>query len=110
MRPSATGSAAMPVSPPSATDLPPPQWGRADTFCRFAAVFFVTAALLRSGVPHASLISRGKIDPERAHGGPRERPAGKLAPDILGLRENARCDFPRLPHAVSISRTPQCSR
>lgn len=54
-------------------------------FLSIRAVFFITAALLAPAVLMLRLISPREIDPERAHGGPRERPGGKLAPEILGL-------------------------
>jgi MFS family permease len=54
-------------------------------FVSIRAVFFITAALLGPALLMLRLISPREIDPERAHGGPRERPAGKLVPEILGL-------------------------
>lgn len=54
-------------------------------FLSIRAVFFITAALLGPALLTLRLISPREIDPERAHGGPRERPAGRLAPEILGL-------------------------
>ena len=59
--------------------------GACGYFLSIRAVFFVTAALLAPAFLMLRLISPREIDPERAHGGPRERPAGKLGPDILGL-------------------------
>jgi len=54
-------------------------------FLSIRAVFFITAALAGPALLALRLISPREIDPERAHGGPRERPAGNLAPEILGL-------------------------
>src|SRR5579871_390490 len=59
--------------------------GACGYFLSIRAVFFVAAALLGPAFLMLRLISPREIDPEQAHGGPRERPAGKLAPDILGL-------------------------
>ena len=49
------------------------------------AVFFVTAAFLGPALLMLRHISPREIDPERAHGGPRERPAGRPAVEILAL-------------------------
>jgi MFS family permease len=59
--------------------------GACGYFLSVRAVFFITCALLGPALLMLRLISPQEIDPERAHGGPRERPAGKLAPEILGL-------------------------
>jgi len=59
--------------------------GACGYFLSVRAVFFVTAALLAPAVLMLRLISPREIDPDQAHGGPRERPAGRLAPEILGL-------------------------
>src|SRR5215470_13409573 len=59
--------------------------GACGHFVSMRAVFFVTTAFLGPALLVLRLISPREIDPERAHGGPRERPAGKLAPEILGL-------------------------
>jgi MFS family permease len=54
-------------------------------FLSMRAVFFVTTAFLGPALLVLRHISEREIDPERAHGGPRERPTGKLAPELLGL-------------------------
>jgi MFS family permease len=57
-------------------------------FLSMRAVFLVTTAFLGPALLMLRHISAREIDPERAHGGPRERPAGNLAPEILGLARN----------------------
>jgi MFS family permease len=59
--------------------------GACGYFLSIRAVFFITAALLGPALLALRLISPREIDPEQAHGGPRERTAGNLAPEILGL-------------------------
>jgi MFS family permease len=59
--------------------------GACGYFLSIRAVFFITAALLVPALLMLRLISPREIDPEQAHGGPRERPGGKLAPEILEL-------------------------
>jgi len=54
-------------------------------FLSTRSVFFVTAAFLCPALLMLSHISPREIDPERAHGGPRERAAGKPAVGILTL-------------------------
>jgi MFS family permease len=59
--------------------------GACGHFLSMRAVFFVTTAFLGPALLVLRHISAQEIDAERAHGGPRERPAGKLAPELLGL-------------------------
>jgi MFS family permease len=59
--------------------------GACGTFLSMRAVFFVTTAFLGPALLVLRHISPREIDPERAHGGPRERPAGKAALEILAL-------------------------
>jgi MFS family permease len=59
--------------------------GACGHFLSMRAVFFVTTAFLGPALLMLRHISPREIDPERAHGGPRDRPAGKPAPEILGL-------------------------
>jgi MFS family permease len=59
--------------------------GACGYFLSARAVFFITAALLGPALLALQLISPGEIDPERAHGGPRERPRGRLLQEILGI-------------------------
>jgi MFS family permease len=59
--------------------------GACGYFLAARAVFFITAALLGPALLALRLISSREIDPERAHGGPPERRAGSLLPEILGL-------------------------
>jgi len=59
--------------------------GACGHFLSMRAVFFVTTAFLGPALLVLRHISAREIDAERAHGGPRERPAGKLAPELLGL-------------------------
>ena len=59
--------------------------GACGHFLSMRAVFFVTTAFLGPALLMLRHISPREIDPERAHGGPRERPAGKPAREILGL-------------------------
>jgi hypothetical protein len=59
--------------------------GACGYFLSVRAVFFVTAAMLAPAILMLRLISPREIDPDRAHGGPPERPAGWLAPEILGM-------------------------
>jgi predicted MFS family arabinose efflux permease len=59
--------------------------GACGHFFSARAVFFVTAALLGPALLMLRLISSQEIDPERAHGGPPERRAGRLPAELLGL-------------------------
>jgi MFS family permease len=59
--------------------------GACGHFLSMRAVFFVTTAFLAPALLMLRHISPREIDPERAHGGPRDRPAGRPAPEILGL-------------------------
>ena len=61
--------------------------GACGYFLSARAVFFITAALLGPALLALRLISPQEIDPERAHGGPRERKAGKLAAELMGLAQ-----------------------
>lgn len=49
------------------------------------AVFFITAALFIPALFALRHIAPQEIDPERAHGGPRDRPRGPVLPEIIGL-------------------------
>jgi MFS family permease len=49
------------------------------------AVFFITAALLGPALFALWHISPQEIDPERAHGGPRDRNRSRLLPGLLGV-------------------------
>jgi MFS family permease len=57
-------------------------WGY---FLSVRAIFFFTAALLMPALLALRLISPDEIDPERAHGGPRERPRSRLLPGFVGM-------------------------
>ena len=59
--------------------------GACGYFLSVRAVFFITAALLGPALLALQLISTREIDPERAHGGPRERPRSRLLLEILGI-------------------------
>src|SRR5579871_3835275 len=59
--------------------------GACGHFLSMRAVFFVTTAFLGPALLMLRRICPREIDPERAHGGPRDRPAGKPASEILGL-------------------------
>jgi MFS family permease len=59
--------------------------GACGHFLSMRAVFFVTTAFLGPAFLMLRRISPREIDPERAHGGPRDRAAGKPAPEILAL-------------------------
>ncbi len=58
--------------------------GACGYFLSVRAVFFVTAALLVPALLMLRLIAPQEIDAERAHGGPRERPA-KLSTEVLNV-------------------------
>ena len=95
---SASGSAAMRVSPPSAPGLSAAVMGACGYFFSAQAVFFVTAALL---VP-ALLVLRGivpaEIDPERAHGNPPANPPASHRADLRSLPAQAAATGLRLLH------------
>ena len=59
--------------------------GACGHFLSMRAVFFVTTVFLGPALLMLRHISPREIDPERAHGGPRDHPAGKPAPEMLGL-------------------------
>jgi MFS family permease len=59
--------------------------GACGYFLSVRMVFFITAALLGPALLALRFISPREIDPERAHGGPRDRPAGRLVREILGI-------------------------
>jgi predicted MFS family arabinose efflux permease len=59
--------------------------GACGHFLSMRAVFFVTTAFLCPAFLMLRQISPREIDPERAHGGPRDRAAGKPAPEMLAL-------------------------
>jgi MFS family permease len=49
------------------------------------AVYFITAALLGPALLALWHISSQEIDPERAHGGPRDQPHSRVLPEIIGI-------------------------
>jgi len=59
--------------------------GACGYFLSARAVFFVTAMLLMPALLALRVISPREIDPERAHGGPPERPAGAPRTKLLGF-------------------------
>jgi MFS family permease len=59
--------------------------GACGYFLSVRAVFFITASLLAPALLGLAHISPQEIDPERAHGGPRERPRNRVLPEIIGL-------------------------
>jgi MFS family permease len=59
--------------------------GACGYFLSARAVFFITAALLVPALLALRRISPQEIDPERAHGGPRENSRSRLLPGLLGI-------------------------
>jgi MFS family permease len=59
--------------------------GACGYFLSTRAVFFITAAMLLPALVALRFISPQEIDPERAHGGPRERPRSRLLPGLIGV-------------------------
>jgi MFS family permease len=59
--------------------------GACGYFVSARAVFFITAAMLVPALLALQFISPREIDPERAHGGPRERPRNRVLTGLLGI-------------------------
>jgi MFS family permease len=59
--------------------------GACGYFLSVRAVFFITAALLVPALLALQFISPQEIDPERAHGGPRDRPRSRVLPGLVGM-------------------------
>ncbi len=59
--------------------------GACGYFLSVRAVFFITAALLIPALVALRFISPQEIDPERAHGGPRESTRSQVLPGLVGM-------------------------
>jgi MFS family permease len=59
--------------------------GACGYFFSVRAVFLITAAMLCPALLALRFISPQEIDPERAHGGPPDRPRSRLLPGLIGM-------------------------
>ncbi len=59
--------------------------GACGYFLSARAVFFITAAMFVPALVALQFISPQEIDPERAHGGPRDRSRSRLVPGLIGM-------------------------
>jgi MFS family permease len=59
--------------------------GACGYFLSARAVFVITAAMLVPALVALQFISPQEIDPEQAHGGPRDRPRSRLVPGLIGM-------------------------